>query len=171
MVYSSTKVPRRAKVKYRTLIGSHTLWVDWNHRHAAAMTRSAQNYVFILFVALDSSAVTWLLPTFMSCFYMYSMMQWTGQSFGHCYSKRCVCLKSTHTHTTVLLLFWNLSGTTRVSRYQKGKTRKVKTYLDLLEQEIVSGSGTAGLYASLHLIQTTTPASHHSWRVVVVYYQ
>jgi len=47
----------------------------------------------------------------------------------------------THTHTTVLLLFWNLSGTTRVSRYQKGKTRKVKTNLDLLEQEIVSGSG------------------------------
>jgi len=46
----------------------------------------------------------------------------------------------THTHTTVLLLFWNLSGTTRVSRYQKGKTRKVKTNLDLLEQEIVSGS-------------------------------
>ena len=28
----------------------------------------------------------------------------------------------THTHTTVLLLCWNLSGTTRVSRYQKGKT-------------------------------------------------
>jgi len=27
-----------------------------------------------------------------------------------------------------------------VSRYQKGKTRKVKTNLDLLEQEIVSGS-------------------------------
>jgi len=31
--------------------------------------------------------------------------------------------KRTH---TILLLFWNLSGTTRVSRYQKGKTRKVK---------------------------------------------
>ena len=46
-----------------------------------------------------------------------------------------------HTHTTVLLLFWNLSRTTRVSRYQKGKTRKAKTNLDLLEQEIVSGSG------------------------------
>ena len=46
-----------------------------------------------------------------------------------------------HTHTTVLLLFWNMSGTTRVSRYQKSKTRKVKTNLDLLEQEIVSGSG------------------------------
>ena len=28
-----------------------------------------------------------------------------------------------------------------MSRYQKGKTRKVKTSLDLLEQEIVSGSG------------------------------
>ena len=47
----------------------------------------------------------------------------------------------THTHTTVLLLCWNLSGTTRVSRYQKGKTGKGKTNLDLLEQEIVSGSG------------------------------
>ena len=51
-----------------------------------------------------------------------------------------------HTHTqpfytTVLLLFWKMSGTTRVSRYQKGKTSKVKTDLDLLEQEIVSGSG------------------------------
>jgi len=45
------------------------------------------------------------------------------------------------THTTVLLLFWNLSGTTWVSSYQKCKTRKVKTNLDLLEQEIVSGSG------------------------------
>ena len=47
----------------------------------------------------------------------------------------------THTHTTVLLLFCNLSGTTRVSRYQKGKTKKVKTNLDLLEQEIGSGNG------------------------------
>jgi len=28
-----------------------------------------------------------------------------------------------------------------VSRYQKGEMRKVKTNLDLLEQEIVSGSG------------------------------
>ena len=37
------------------------------------------------------------------------------------------------THTTVLLLVWNMSGSTRVSRYQKGKTKKVKTNLDLLE--------------------------------------
>ena len=50
-------------------------------------------------------------------------------------------LQNTHTHTTVLLLFWNMSGTTRLSKYQKGKTRKVKTNLDLVEQEIVSGSG------------------------------
>jgi len=34
-----------------------------------------------------------------------------------------------------------MPGSTRVSRYQKGKTKKVKTNLDLLEQEIVSGSG------------------------------
>jgi len=34
-----------------------------------------------------------------------------------------------------------MSGSTRVSRYQKGKTKKVKTHLDLLEQEIVSGNG------------------------------
>ena len=34
-----------------------------------------------------------------------------------------------------------MPGTTRVSRYQKGKARKVKTNLDLLEQETVSGSG------------------------------
>jgi len=40
-----------------------------------------------------------------------------------------------NTHTTVLLLVWDMSGTTRVSRYQKGKTKKVKTNLDLLEQK------------------------------------
>jgi len=45
------------------------------------------------------------------------------------------------THTIVLLLFWNLSRTTQVSRYQKGKNQEGKTNLDLPEQEIVSGSG------------------------------
>jgi len=41
-----------------------------------------------------------------------------------------------------------------VSRYQKGKTRKGKTNLDLPEQEIVSGSGIcwADGPPSLHLI-------------------
>jgi len=47
----------------------------------------------------------------------------------------------TYTLTTVSLLFWNMSWTTRLSRYQKGKTRKAKTNLALLVQEIVSGSG------------------------------
>jgi len=56
------------------------------------------------------------------------------------FGTRCSVASHTHTHKTILLLFWNLSGTTRVSRYQKSKTRKVKTSLDLLEQEIVSGS-------------------------------
>jgi len=40
------------------------------------------------------------------------------------------------THTTVLQPSWILSGTTWVSWHQEGKTN-----LDLLEQEIVSGSG------------------------------
>jgi len=41
----------------------------------------------------------------------------------------------TRTHAIVLQLFWILSGTTWVSRYQKGKNREGKTNLDLLEQE------------------------------------
>jgi len=43
-----------------------------------------------------------------------------------------------------------------VSRYQKGKTRKVKTNLDLLEQAIVSGSGICWAICNLHLI----PGNH-----------
>jgi len=51
----------------------------------------------------------------------------------------------THTHS----FNGPFSGTTRVSRYQKGKPIWI-----LLEQETVSGSGiswTIGAYASLHL--------------------
>jgi len=40
-----------------------------------------------------------------------------------------MCFAHTYTHTIVLLLFWNLSGTTRVSRYQKGKNQEGKTNL------------------------------------------
>jgi len=73
----------------------------------------------------------------------------------------------THTHTTVLLLFWNLFGTNRVSRYQKGKTRQVKTNLGLLEQEIVSGSGICWAICKVRTSsQTTTPTSHHSVSMV-----
>ena len=62
----------------------------------------------------------------------------------------------THTtHTTILLLFWNVSGTTRVSRYQKGKTRMVKTNLDLLEQEVVSGSGICWAICKLYDVTDT----------------
>jgi len=43
----------------------------------------------------------------------------------------------THTHThTILQPSWILSGSTWVSRHQTGKTN-----LDLLEQEIMIGSG------------------------------
>jgi len=73
------------------------------------------------------------------------------------------CTTYTHKHTTVLLLFWNMSGTPRVSRYQKGKTRQVKTNLDFLEQEIVSGSGICWAVCKVCTSsQATTPTSHHS---------
>jgi len=42
------------------------------------------------------------------------------------YTTAVQCPSHSHTHTTILLLFCNMSGTTQVSRYQKGKTRKVK---------------------------------------------
>jgi len=65
------------------------------------------------------------------------------------------------TQTTVLQPSWTLSGTTRVSRHQKGKTN-----LDVLEQEIVSSSGISWAISKpapwpkcRHI---TTPASHHS---------
>jgi len=52
----------------------------------------------------------------------------------------------------------HLSVTTRVSQYQKGKTS-----LDLLEQEILSGSGIswATCKSAPRPRQVTTPASHH----------
>jgi len=57
------------------------------------------------------------------------MIQWISV---HSYLIIPLATSDTHTHTqhtTVLLLFWIMSGTTRVSRYQRGKTRKVKTAL------------------------------------------
>jgi len=52
-----------------------------------------------------------------------------------------------------------MSGTTRVSRYQKGKTN-----LDLLEQETVSGSGISWAICKYapHPRQITTPAPYFS---------
>jgi len=56
----------------------------------------------------------------------------SGQTKTHKHTNR----HTHHTHTTILRPSWILSGTTRVRWHQKGKTN-----LDLLEQEIVSGSG------------------------------
>jgi len=56
----------------------------------------------------------------------------------------------THTHTIILLLFWKMSGTTRVSRYQKGKTRKVKPIWIYWSKRQWVAVASAGLYASLH---------------------
>jgi len=62
------------------------------------------------------------------------------------------------THTTILQHCLILSGTAWVSRHLKGKTN-----LDLLEQEIVIGSGISWAICKSapwprHI---TTPASHH----------
>jgi len=48
-----------------------------------------------------------------------------------------------------------------VSRYQKGKTRKGKTNLDLLEQEIVSGSGICWAMCNAYSLQL--PARSPLW--------
>jgi len=56
------------------------------------------------------------------------------------------------------MAMWILSGTTRVIRYQKGKTN-----LDLLEQETVSGSGISWAIckSAPRPRQITTPVFHH----------
>ena len=56
---------------------------------------------------------------------------------------------------------WILSGTTQMSRYQKGKT---KTNLDFLEQETVSGSGISWAIckSAPRPRQITMPTLHHS---------
>ena len=51
-----------------------------------------------------------------------------------------------------------------MSQYQKGKNQENKTNLDLLEQEIVSGSGIywAMCKSAPHPRHVTTPTPHHS---------
>jgi len=62
-------------------------------------------------------------------------------------------------HTNTHPFTGPLSRTTRVSQYQKGKTS-----LDLLKQEIVSGSGISWAIckSAPRSRQITTPAPHHS---------
>jgi len=78
-----------------------------------------------------------------------------GAHWTHCHN---IALLPKHTHSSILRSSWILSGTTQVSRHQKGKTN-----LDLLEQEVVSGNG-QWHQQCLHLDPdtTTTPPSHHS---------
>jgi len=73
-------------------------------------------------------------------------------------------VERTETNDTITTLqpfhdSWNLSRTTQVSQYQKGKTN-----LDLLEQEIESGSGISTVIckSAPRPRQITTQASHHS---------
>ena len=104
---------------------------------------------FIQFTMLLPRRLNPVIPSFIqftSCDLYSSQSQTNNENHDsltlQLYSyPRDLTLGHTRTHTTVLLLFWNMSGTTRVSRHQKGKNRKVKTNLDSPEQEIVSGSG------------------------------
>ena len=65
---------------------------------------------------------------------------------------------NTHTHAHAHPFNGPMSGTTQVSRYQKGKT------WILLQQETVSGSGIswAVCKSAPYCRQITTPAPHHS---------
>ena len=63
------------------------------------------------------------------------------------------------------MALWTLSGTTRVSRYQKGKIRKVKPiWIYWSKQEIVSGSSISQTIckAAPHPRQITMSEFHHS---------
>jgi len=89
------------------------------------------------------------------CFFWYRLTRVVPDKFHRDVKRLCVCVcwlvrtrvciqtcicahthTHTHTHTNHFTALLILSGTTRVSQHQKGKTN-----LDLLEQEIVSGSG------------------------------
>jgi len=77
-------------------------------------------------------------------------------------NQQCKALKArvlkahTHTHTIVSLLFWILSRTTRVSRYQKVKTRKVTLSWIYWSKRQWVAVASAGPYANRHL----TPDNH-----------
>ena len=102
---------------------------NWRYEDSADNTAEENSSIFLLILV----SLLWARECSKTSFQQnYATINW-------CASWHCPVY--THTHTTVLLLFWNMSRTTWVSRYQKGKTWQVKTNLDLLEQEIVSGSG------------------------------
>ena len=65
----------------------------------------------------------------------------------------------THTPTTVLRPSWILSGTTRVSRHQEGKTRNVKPIWIYCSKRQWVAVASARSYANRHLTQTDKHAS------------
>jgi len=66
-----------------------------------------------------------------------------------------------HYYYNHFMALWVLSGTTWVSQHQKGK---IKTNLDFLEQETVSGSGISWAIrkSAPRPSLTTMPVPHHS---------
>jgi len=73
--------------------------------------------------------------------------------------KRCLTIFNISQHTHTHPFNGPFSGTTRVSRYQKGKID-----LDLLKQETVNGSGISWAIckSAPSSRQITMPAPHHS---------
>jgi len=139
----------------------NTFWRCWT-QFAPTQFALCLNESIVTLRHLETVDATQVGPDFHYCIYNTHNMYW-HMFVLQCVSEQWEKLTHTHTHTTVLLLFWNMSGTTRVRRYQKGKTRKVKTNLDLLEQEIASGSGICWAICNVSTSsQTTTPTSHHS---------
>ena len=76
---------------------------------------------------------------------------------SECLCQYCLNYNYNYNHFTAL---WILSGTTRVSRHQKGKT---KTNLDFLEQETVSAYGISWAIckSAPRSRQITMPSPHH----------
>jgi len=69
----------------------------------------------------------------------------------------------TDTYTTVIRPSWILSGTTLVSRHQKGKTRKVKPiWIYWRKRQWVAVASAGHMQICTLTRHITTPASHHS---------
>ena len=100
----------------------------------------------IFFHCCTSAYITITLLYKQTCFLQIIILTF-GHQAGHA-----------HTHTHTHLFNGTLSGTSRVSWYQKGKTN-----LDLLEQKTVRGSGNSWVVwkSAPRSWQITMPAPHH----------
>jgi len=108
----------------------------------------------IFFHCCTSAYITITLLYKQTCFLQIIILTF-GHQAGHAHTRTRT---RTHTHTHTHLFNGTLSGTTRVSWYQKGKTN-----LDLLEQKTVRGSGISWVVckSAPRSWQITMPASHH----------